>query len=199
MPRSTAGRCRGTGIAIHFPTELEPVMAILRTFPMTAALLALLAASLAACAQTPAAPAPAPAPAPAAASQAAPTAAEHAAHHPADAASAPSSAPAGGHDPMAMMDKHMKAMGEMREKMSRAGAPQERQALMAEHKKVMHEAMGMMGGMGSGGMKGMGAMKSGAEAPADLAARQQMLEKRMDMMQSMMQMMMDRMPAPASK
>jgi hypothetical protein len=100
-------------------------------------------------------------------------------------------APAGMADHMAMMDAHMKAMREMHDKMSSARTPDARQALMAEHMKLMHEGMGMMGGMGMGAMKG----------PADMPARQQMMEKRMEMMHSMMQMMMDRMPAtpPAAK
>ena len=43
-------------------------------------------------------------------------------------------------------------------------------------------------------------MRAGAGKPADMAARQGMMEQRMDMMQSMMQMRMDRMPAvPATK
>lgn len=53
---------------------------------------------------------------------------------------------------------------------------------------VAPHGMGGMHGMGAGaGMGGMG--NSG-----DMAARQSMMEQRMDMMQSMMQMMMDLMP-----
>jgi hypothetical protein len=104
---------------------------------------------------------------------------------------------------MAMMNAHMTKMREMHEKMSRAGTPQERQALMADHVKLMQEGMAMIGGMGPGGMgdkgsMGMGGMRGmgpagAASAPMDMATRQQMMEKRMEMMQSMMQMMMDRM------
>jgi hypothetical protein len=95
---------------------------------------------------------------------------------------------------MAMMDTHMKSMREMHDKMARARTPEERNALMAEHMKLMQDGMAMMGGMGPGGMRGMGAMS------ADGAGHQQMMEKRMEMMQSMMQMMMDRMSAaPPSK
>ena len=111
---------------------------------------------------------------------------EHKAHHPAGTASAAMPAPAGaktaGMPDMAMMDKHMKAMQAMHEKMTNAKTPAEREALTAEHMKLMQEGMSMMGGMAPG------------KAPANAAARQQMMEKRMDMMQSMMQMMMDRMP-----
>jgi len=111
---------------------------------------------------------------------------------------------------MAMMDAHMAKMREMHEKMTRAaGAPQERQALMAEHMKLMHEGMAMMGGMGPGGMVGKGGMGMGGmrgmapagatSAPMDMGTRHQMMEKRMEMMQSMMQMMMDRMGPPAAR
>jgi hypothetical protein len=140
---------------------------------------------------------------------------DHAAHHP-DGASAPAAAapaprtpapaaaastsPAG---PMGVtgqpagMEKHMKAMREMHEKMAKARTPKEREALMAEHMKLMQEGMAMMDGMkGMGGMAPQGAV---APASATPAARMQALEQRMDMMQSMMQMMMDRMPAPAAK
>jgi hypothetical protein len=107
------------------------------------------------------------------------------------------SPPAAMNDRMAMMDKHMQAMREMHDKMARARTPEERNALMAEHMKLMQDGMSMMGGMGPGGMKGMGGM--GAMS-GDMAGHQQMMEKRMEMMQSMMQMMMDRMPAaPPSK
>lgn len=110
----------------------------------------------------------------------------HAAHHP--DASAPTAGPA---MPMARMDEHMKAMRAMHDRMARAKTPEERNALMAEHHKLMQEGMGMMGGMGGmmGNMQGPG---------GDPVMRQQMMEKRMEMMQSMMQMMMDRLPpAPA--
>jgi hypothetical protein len=87
------------------------------------------------------------------------------------------------------MDEHMKAMREMHDKMMRAKTPEERNALMAEHRKLMQEGMAMMGEMGPGGMGAMG---------GDMATRQKMMEKRMEMMQSMMPMMMDCMPqAPA--
>lgn len=111
---------------------------------------------------------------------------QHKAHHPAGTASAAAPGPATdkpmGMPGKAMMDKHMKAMQAMHEKMTAAKSPAEREALMAEHKMLMQEGMSMMGGMAPG------------KAPANTAARQQMMEKRMDMMQSMMQMMMDRMP-----
>lgn len=88
---------------------------------------------------------------------------------------------------MARMDEHMKAMQAMHEKMAAAGTPEARQALMAEHMKLMRDGMGMMKTMGGG-------MQAGKGMSGSMAERQQMMEKRMDMMESMMQMMMDRMP-----
>ena len=108
---------------------------------------------------------------------------EHQAHHPPGAASgaAPSQMPPSA----AGMQGQMKQMRAMHEKMMAAKTPEERQALMADHMKTMKEGMAMMNGMKGGGM------------PANPAARQRMMEMRMDMMESMMQMMMDRMPEPA--
>ena len=88
----------------------------------------------------------------------------------------------------------MKAMQQMHEKMLVAKTPAERNALMAEQMKLMQNGMNMMGGMGG--------MSAGAKPgrPADMAARQGMMEQRMDMMQSMMLMMMDRMQSvPVTK
>ena len=88
--------------------------------------------------------------------------------------------------------EQMKAMRDMHDKVMAARTPEERNALMADQMKLMQNGMGMMGGMGPGSMMG--------GKPGDMAARQGMLEQRMDMMQSMMQMMMDRMPSvPATK
>lgn len=87
------------------------------------------------------------------------------------------------------VDAQVKAMHEMHEKMAAARTPEERQALMAEHMKTMHDGMAMMhemhedGGPGAG----MGGMSMGPRA----------MGRRMDMMEEMMQMMMDRESAPA--
>jgi len=134
---------------------------------------------------------------------------EHDSHHPAaavqlaqnqpgDATPAMAKAPAG-------MAAQMKAMQAMHEKMMAAKTPEEHNALMTEQMELMQDGMSMMNGMGPGaGMgRGMGAgsgMGMGTGTPGDMAARQAMMEQRMDMMQAMMQMMMDRMQsAPASK
>lgn len=89
------------------------------------------------------------------------------------------------------MDKQFKAMQEMHEKMAAAKTPAERQALMADHMKVMREGMAMMGRMGGMGM-GPGGMGQG---PKGGAGPQGMMEQRMRMMEHMMQMMMDRVEA----
>ena len=116
---------------------------------------------------------------------------EHNAHQ---AAAASSAAPAA-------MPNGMKDMQAMRDKMMNAKTPAERQALMDEHMKTMHEGMAMMKGMkdmkgmggmhGKAGMPGMSGMK---DMPMDMSKHHQMMEMRMDMMQTMMEMMMQRMP-----
>ena len=87
----------------------------------------------------------------------------------------------------------MKAMHEMHDKMMAAQPPAERDALTAEHMKIMQDGMTMMNGMSPGGMGGTGAMKG------DMAARRQVMEARMEMMQATMQMMMDRLPSTPAK
>ena len=117
---------------------------------------------------------------------------------------------------MAAPDVRMKAMQDMHQKMVNASTPADRQALMADHMKVMQGGMAMMkemqamhGAGGAGGMGGMGMMGSSGNAapmagmgdgkgmPADMAKRHQMMADHMAMMQMMMDMMADRMP-PAS-
>jgi hypothetical protein len=116
---------------------------------------------------------------------------EHAGHHP-DATS-PASTPA--------MADRMKAMREMHDKMAKAKTPKERQALMDDHMKTMHDGVQMMKAMGRGGRMGGTGSKGGAGDPkgmhSDMTERQQMMEARMDMMQTMMEMMMQRMPGPS--
>lgn len=127
-------------------------------------------------------------------------------HHPVASASAPAAGMAWG-PASARMDEHMKLMREMHEKMTQAKTPEERDALMAEHMKLMQDGMAMMGGMGPGRRGMMGGMGPGGmdgrlgKGPraGDLTMRHDMMEKRMEMMQSMMQMMMDRMSAAPAK
>ena len=102
----------------------------------------------------------------------------------------------------AKMDAQMKTMQGMHEKMMAAKTPEERSKLMAEHMKAMQDGMAMMGGMsgaGMGDMKGKGDMKGMPGMTGDMGARHQMMEKRMEMMQTMMKMMMDRLPAAPTK
>jgi hypothetical protein len=134
---------------------------------------------------------------------------QHQGHHPATAGAAatPTPAPnsiAGKSNPdMARVDMQMKAMREMHSKMMAAKTPEERNALMAEHMKVMREGMDMMNAMspdGMGGMDMMGGMSQDdmGAMKGDMTACHQMMEKRMEMMQAMMQMMMDLLPASSA-
>ena len=122
---------------------------------------------------------------------------EHKEHHPEGAAPATAAKKAPGQsigpEKMAAMDQRMKDMQAMHEKMMSAKTPEERQALMAEHMKMMQDGMAMMKQMG--GMSKMGGMQGG-KGMGGMSERHQMMEKRMEMMESMMQMMMDRMPSP---
>lgn len=118
---------------------------------------------------------------------------DHQAHHPAgvdSAAAGSKSTPVKPGADMGRMDKQMKTMQQMHDRMVAANTPEERTALMAEHMKTMQDGMSMMKGMPS---TGMGSMKG------DMSTSHQSMEKRMEMMQSMMQMMMDRMPAGPSR
>jgi hypothetical protein len=95
---------------------------------------------------------------------------------------------------IAQMDAQMKLMREMHEKMLAANTPEERNALMEEHRKSMHDGMSMMEGhpmMGDKSMMGKHSMMGGRMGPHS----PHMMEKRMEMMQHMMQLMMDRMDA----
>ena len=118
---------------------------------------------------------------------------QHEAHHPAASASAATSKSTPGKTTpeMARMANQRKAMQEMHDKMMAAKTPEERNALMTEHMKTMHDGMGMM--------KGMGGMAAAKSPPTDMAQRQAMMEQRMDMMQTMMEMMVDRLPPSPAK
>ena len=111
---------------------------------------------------------------------------------------------------MGKMDAQTKKMREMHEKMMASKTPEERSRRMAEHMKTMQDGMQMMGSMSGMHGGGMGAMVGATASPnagdakpmpgmpgmaGNMGANQQMMEKRMAMMESMMQMMMDRMPA----
>lgn len=136
------------------------------------------------------------------------------AHHPKSAASAPKApktAPTPNTTPgaaasseaaktnAAKVEEQIKVMREMRDKMMTARTPDERSALMAQAMKSMQETMPMMGGMGMGGMAADDKDKMKGGMP-DMMMRHQMMDKRMEMMETMMQMlMMDRVPAAPVK
>lgn len=97
-------------------------------------------------------------------------------------------------------ERQMRAMQEMHQKIQAAKTPAERAALMDEHMKLMSSSMGMMQQMratmhGMGGQAGTGGMATGKGMPPDLTARNQLMEKRMEMMEHMMQMLLDRLLA----
>ncbi len=125
--------------------------------------------------------------------------AEHKQHQAAAAAQS-SAAPAAsvtspdGAQNMAAMDSKMKAMSEMHQKIMGAKTPAEKKALMAEQMKVMQESMKMMGMMGGNGMAGM---RRQEQVPVSMSERQDMMSKRLEMMESLMQIMMDQMPPRA--
>ncbi len=118
---------------------------------------------------------------------------EHKAHHPVGTASGPVAKPVTGKTTpeMARMANQRKAMQAMHDKMMAAKTPDERNALMGEHMKTMHDGMDMM--------KGAGGMSAPNKPPADMSQRQNMMEQRMDMMQTMMEMMVDRLPQSPAK
>ncbi|KQW76413.1 hypothetical protein [Methylibium sp. Root1272] len=97
---------------------------------------------------------------------------EHKGHHP--TASPAAAAPVA-------YEQQMAAMHEMHRKMAAAKTPEERAALMKDHRQSMQDGMAMMGRM----REGMGAKGSMAMDP-------ETMKRRMDMMEMMMQLMMDR-------
>lgn len=139
---------------------------------------------------------------------------DHDAHHPEGAAPAAApSAPAPRTQGLApeKVDQQMQMMQDMHKRMQAARTPAERQALMADHMKVMQSGMEMMSRMGQGpggmGMGGMGAGPTSATAgnPPDpmgpgsaggamngMMAMHGAMERRMAMMEQMMQMLVDR-------
>lgn len=97
-------------------------------------------------------------------------------------------------DKINLLDQQLKLMQAMHEKMVSAKTPEERQALMIEHRKTMQTGIGTMKQMG-----GMHGMQAGKGMSGNMTDRQQMTEKRMEMMESMMQLMIDSSPAPSLK
>jgi hypothetical protein len=142
------------------------------------------------------------------------TDAEHEQHHPKEEVKKPAKKPAPAAAPAVApqakgnpeLDAQVAHLRAIRERLSRANTPEERQALMAERNKVMQDAMAimhkdMMGmgmgmGMGPGtGMAGPGGMTSpqgkGRAAPVQMQMCQDMMGQHMAFMQEMMQAMTD--------
>ena len=87
---------------------------------------------------------------------------DHAAHHP-PGATAPAAAAAP--TPGQMDAMMMKSMQDTHDKMMAAKTPEERAALMQEHRKLMHDHMGMMCRM-HGDQGGMGMDREAMKPPA---------------------------------
>ena len=103
----------------------------------------------------------------------------------------------------AHMQEKMKTMQEQMDKMRKTTNAKERQKLMQEHMQTMQANMEMMRGMGGAKMMG-GGQKAGMGVgmmSGDPKQQQEMMGKRMDMMQMMMEQMMQHQqmmqPAPA--
>ena len=95
---------------------------------------------------------------------------------------------------MSQMQENMKKMQGQMDRIRKTTDPKERQKLMQEHMQSMQEGMNMMRGMGGPMMMGMMGGKPGATGPGmmggDPKQQQEMLGRRMDMMQMMMEQMM---------
>jgi TolA-binding protein len=99
------------------------------------------------------------------------------------------------HKHMQQMQEHMRDMQAQMEKMRQTTDPAEREKLMQEHMQTMQEHMKSMGEHmksmhGSGGGMMMGADQKGRQEITD--KRLDMIEKRMDLMQMMREQMMHR-------
>lgn len=96
---------------------------------------------------------------------------------------------------MPQMQESMKKLQAQMDRIHRTKDAKERQRLLQQHMQAMQENMQMMRGMGGPTMGTMDG-KPGAMVPGmtdgDTMKRQEMTEKRMDMMQMMMEQMMQR-------
>jgi hypothetical protein len=93
---------------------------------------------------------------------------------------------------MAAMDSKRKAMDEVHKEMVNAKTPAEKSALIAKHMNAMQDSMQTLDMMGPDGMS---PMKGEKHFPRSSKEREQMMGKRMEMMESTMRMIMDRMPS----
>jgi hypothetical protein len=97
---------------------------------------------------------------------------------------------------MPQMQENMKKMQQQMEKIQATSDPAKRQKLLQEHMQAMQENMKAMHSMGgtmmmSGSQHGamMLGGKEGGMASSEMMKRNEMMEKRMDMMQMMMEQM----------
>ena len=94
---------------------------------------------------------------------------------------------------MAQMQGRMKQMQQQMDRIRQTQDPTERQQLLQEHMRTMSESMGMMRGMGGGimmGMMGDQHMDGRGMSGMDPKQGQEMMERRIDIMQMMMEQMM---------
>jgi hypothetical protein len=97
---------------------------------------------------------------------------------------------------MTQMNEHMARMQTLHDQLAKATTPQERQKLMDEQRREMQQGMNLMDQMRHGGAMMGGGMAMGQKGkPADQAMQMQMMQARMDMMQTMMHTMMDQQAA----
>jgi predicted neutral ceramidase superfamily lipid hydrolase len=85
------------------------------------------------------------------------------------------------------IDKQIRAMQEMHQKMQATQTPAERAKLMERHRKVMQESMSMMSQM-----RGDAHAMAGMSGPGGMMDMHRSMERRMAMMEQMMQMVIDR-------
>lgn len=122
---------------------------------------------------------------------------DHSAHHPAGntpSAAAPAAKPDAAPAPETI-DRQMKAMQDMHQKMQAANTPAERTKLMDEHMKLMRSGMAMMGQMRGGAGQPPAANAGAMGAMGNMGSMMGMhmhMERRMALMEQMMQMMVDR-------
>jgi len=91
---------------------------------------------------------------------------------------------------MAQMQERMKTMQAQMERLHKTTDPAERRKLIQEHMQSMRDGMTMMRGMGGPMMGMMGGGKGRGMMGGDPKQREEMMERRMDMMHMMMEQMM---------
>lgn len=121
---------------------------------------------------------------------------EHEGHHPEQAATPKAAAPVPAPQGASAMQENMKRMQDLMAKLKASQNPAERQKLLDEHSKAMHEQMRTMQGMGMG--MGMGGGQAGMMG-SDMMKNHQGMMARMEMMELMMSQMMQHLDATRVK